>query len=171
MQEASGPTLTRAEGTRVEAVNNQLTLPYGRLLPSTQVGTTGFYMGQFSGAHPVLGHTTTEGTIVIARDDKQFLILESGGAFAELYDPATQKFTDQTTTGDKPTAAIAAGALAIKRPDGKYLVAVGGATRLIYMTECTIWLALYARASRISCHRAGSFCDPQRRWHLYDCPW
>ena len=126
--EASGPTGTRAEGKRVEAINNHLVLPFGRLTPTTQVGTSGFYMGQTSNAHPKLSRATGQGTTVIERDDKTFLILESGGQFAEVYDPVTQTFTDQSGAGNVPTASIAAGSFAIKRPDGKFLVIIGGAT-------------------------------------------
>lgn len=126
--EPSGPTLTRAEGTRVEASSGHLTLPYGRLTSTTQVGTTGFYQGIVSGAHPNLPQTTTDGTVVIARDDKQFLVISNGAANAALYDPSTETFTAQSGAGNIPTAAIAAGAFAIKRPDGKFLIAVGGAT-------------------------------------------
>ena len=125
--EVSGPTLTRAEGSRVEAIGGQLTLPWGRLPATTQIGTTGFYQGPLASVGPVLHHSANDGNVVLALDNKQFLVLEASGAFAELYDPVANTFTDQSGAGNVPTASITAGAFAIKRPDGKFLVAVGGA--------------------------------------------
>jgi len=122
----SGPILSRAEGTRVEAINQQLTLPYGRITPTTQVGTTGFYQGVFGNDHPQLNNVAGIGTSVIARDDKTFLVLIGGSASAELYDPVTQTFTNQTGTGNVPTGTISSGSFSLKRPDGKFLVVLGG---------------------------------------------
>ncbi len=132
--EGSGPVMTRSE-TRVEAYNGNLVLPYGRITQTTQVPTTtGYYSGQFTAAHPTLSNVTGSGTVVIQRDDKKFIIIESGGQFADLYDPATETFTNQTATGDKPTGAVGTGAFAQKRPDGTFLVYLGaGATT----TTCT----------------------------------
>ncbi|MEI6660214.1 MAG: hypothetical protein WCK91_02205, partial [bacterium] len=126
----SGPVLSRGETTRVESVNNQLTLPWGRLAQSQMIGTTGFYQGLFNGTHPNLNSAAGIGTFVIARDDKTFLVVEggNGSATADLYDPATQSFTAQSGTGNVPTAAAGAGSFAIKRPDGKFLVVLGAAS-------------------------------------------
>ena len=125
----SGPVATRAEGTRVESNNNQLTLPWGRITPTsaatTAVGVGLSYMGHFDSDHPSLNNTAGPGTFVIARDDKTFLVVEGGGATADLYDPATQTFTNQTNVGDKPTATVGLGAFAIKRPNGKFLIMLG----------------------------------------------
>jgi hypothetical protein len=125
----SGPVLSRAEGSRVETTNNQLTLPWGRITPTSAAtlaaGVGLSYMGRFGSDHPTLNNTAGPGTFVIARDDKTFLVVEGGGATADLYDPATQTFTNQTATGDKPTATVGLGAFAIKRPNGKFLVVLG----------------------------------------------
>jgi len=125
--ETSGPTTTRAE-----AVNGNLTLPSGRIAPSgTQIGTTGFYTGAVSGAHPALNQAqTNNGTIVIVRPNKTFVIIASltvPAANASIYDPATQTFTAQSSTSI-PTAANGAGGFAVKRPDGKFLVVLGNGT-------------------------------------------
>jgi len=128
--ETSGPTLSRGESTRVEATNNHLTLPWGRITPTTQgaANALGFYMGAFGNNHPLLNNVAGIGTFVIARDDKTFLVVEGGvaGGAADLYDPATQTFTNQTGTGDKPTATVGSGAFALKHPDGKFLIVLGG---------------------------------------------
>jgi hypothetical protein len=125
----SGPTLSRAEGSRVETSNNQLTLPWGRITPTTLstsgVGIGQAYMGLFGSDHPTLTNTAGPGTFVIARDDKTFLVVEGGGTTAELYDPATQTFVNQSGTGNIPTATVGVGGFAIKRPNGKFLVILG----------------------------------------------
>jgi hypothetical protein len=125
---SSGPILTRAESTRVEAISGHLTLPYGRIASTVMNGTTGFYQGVFSAAHPNLNNAAGIGTFVIARDDKTFLVVEAGNtsATADVYDPATQTFINQSGTGNVPTVATGSGAFAIKRPDGKFLVVIGG---------------------------------------------
>ncbi|MBI3888453.1 hypothetical protein HY311_01525 [Candidatus Nomurabacteria bacterium] len=127
----SGPMLSRGESARVESINNQLTLPYGRITPTTQVGGAtglGFYMGSFGNDHQFLNNLAGYGTFVIARDDKTFLVVNGGvaGGSAELYDSTTSTFINQTATGDKPTATVGAGGFAIRRPNGKYLVVLGG---------------------------------------------
>lgn len=128
----SGPTLTRAEGSRVEVTNNQLTLPWGRITPTvlstTAAGVGAVYMSAFGQGVPNLSNPASAGTMVIARDDKTFLIIEGGGATADLYDPATNTMTNQTGTGDKPTATVGPGGFAIRRPNGKYLVILGNNT-------------------------------------------
>lgn len=135
---ASGPTLSRGESSRVEMVNNQLTLPWGRITPTTQGATSalGFYMGAFGADHPLLNNLTGIGTTVIARDDKTFLIIEAGNSAgtADLYDPVTQIFTNQVGAGNVPTSATASGSFAIKRPDGKFLLIMGTG---ITTTACT----------------------------------
>lgn len=129
----SGPTLTRAEGSRVEAIDGHLVLPYGRLTPTTTNGLLGFYNGIMSAAHPNICTVTTEGTVVIQRDDRQFLILSAAAANACLYDPASTTMTAQSGAGNIPTCTIGVGAHAIKRPDGKFLLVCGnGATTNIY---------------------------------------
>jgi hypothetical protein len=142
--ENSGPVMTKSE-TRVETVNGNLVLPYGRIMGTTQIpnaGATsfsGYYMGRYSNAHQQLTNAAGQGTIVIARDDKQFLIIEPGGNFADLYDPATETFTNQTAIGDKPTstnaAGVGAGAFALKRADGTFLVYLG---TLSTTATCTV---------------------------------
>lgn len=136
---ASGPTLSRGESSRVEMVNNQLTLPWGRITPTTQgaANALGFYMGAFGADHPLLNNSTGMGTTVIARDDKTFLVVEAGNGTgtADLYDPATQTFTNQVGAGNVPTAGTASGSFAIKRPNGKFLLIMGTG---ITTTACTV---------------------------------
>lgn len=138
---ASGPVLSRGESSRVELVNNQLTLPWGRLPATTATANTlglgNFYMGAFGADHPLLNNLAGIGTMAIARDDKTFLIIEAGNATgtADLYDPATQLFTNQTGAGNIPTAATTSGAFAIKRPNGKFLVVLGAT---VTTTACTV---------------------------------
>ncbi|MEK7594956.1 MAG: hypothetical protein AAB436_04945 [Patescibacteria group bacterium] len=124
--EASGPTVTR-----VEAQNGALTLPLGRINPTTLVNNTEFYAGVMSGAHPAIPQAqTTTGTIVITRPNKTFVIiaaLSTPAANAALYDPATQTFTSGASP-NIPTAANGAGGFAVKRADGKYLVVMGNNT-------------------------------------------
>ncbi|MCX6761278.1 MAG: hypothetical protein NTY33_00315 [Candidatus Moranbacteria bacterium] len=140
---ASGPVSTRSE-TRVETVNGNLVLPYGRLQSTTQIAGSatipgGYYMGAYSNAHPQLTNAAGAGTTVIARDDKQFLIIEPGGNFADLYDPATETFINQTGAGNIPTttnaAGVGTGAFSLKRPDGTFLVYLGN---LATTTACTV---------------------------------
>lgn len=131
--ETSGPLQGRSEVTlRAEATGDKLYLPHGRLTPLTNLGggtgSSGYYPGVISGAHPNLSQTTTDGTIVIARDDKQFLVISNGAANASLYDPSISTFTAQSGSGNITTAAVGTGAHAIKRPDGKFFIMLGGAT-------------------------------------------
>jgi hypothetical protein len=90
-------------------------------------------MGLFSSAHPNLPQAqTNEGTIVIARPNKTFLVIASlntPAANASLYDPATQTFTAQSGASI-PTAANGGGGFALKRPDGKFLVVMGSSTNV-----------------------------------------
>lgn len=138
---ASGPTLSRGESSRVEMVNNQLTLPWGRITPTTMAtlsATMGpVYLGAFGTDHPLLNNLTGMGTTVIARDDKTFLVVEAGNGTgtADLYDPATQTFTNQVGAGNVPTAGTASGSFAIKRPNGKFLLIMGTG---ITTTACTV---------------------------------
>lgn len=124
--ETSGPVTTK-----VESINGQLTLPYGRITPTTLAGTTQFYMGNTTAAHPNLTQAQTNtGTIVIARPNKTFVVIAAltvPAANASLYDPATQTFT-ALAGSSIPTAANGAGSFATKRPDGKYLVVLGNST-------------------------------------------
>ncbi len=127
--ENSGPI-----GTRVEAAANlggSLTLPTGRVPGPTATGTTGFYAGVISGAHPNLNQAqTNQSTIVIARPNRTFVVIASltaPAANASIYDPATQIFTAQAGTSI-PTAANGTGGFALKRPDGKYFVVLGNNT-------------------------------------------
>ena len=124
--EPSGPVVTR-----VEAVNGALTLPMGRLAPTTKINTTQFYAGVMSRAHPAIPQAqTTTGTIVIARPNRTFVViaaLSTPAANAALYDPATQTFTSQASP-NIPTAANGSGGFAVKRPDGKFLVIMGNNT-------------------------------------------
>ncbi len=135
--DSSGPVSTRSE-TKVETVNGSLVLPYGRIQPTMQNGTSGYYMGAYSNAHPQLTNAAGAGTTVIVRDDKQFLIIEPGGNFADLYDPATETFINQSGAGNVPTttnaAGVGTGAFSLKRPDGTFLVYLGN---LATTTSCT----------------------------------
>lgn len=131
--ESSGPTLTRGEGTRVETTNGQLYLPFGRITPTTMNGTTGFYQGVMSAAHPLLATTTTDGTFVAALDNKTFMVFLAGTTTPFLYDPATQSFTAQSGAGNILTlnngTTPRAGAFALKRQDGKFLLYLGVGSR------------------------------------------
>ncbi len=139
--ETSGPV-----ATHIEAVNGALTLPAGRLTQTTQVNASGFYAGVFSGAHPALPQAqTNEGTIVIARPNKTFVViaaLTTPAANAALYDPATQTFTSEASP-NIPTASNGAGGTAVKRPDGKFLVIMGNntATTNIYDPDANTFTA------------------------------
>jgi len=143
--ENSGPVMTKSE-TKVETVNGSLVLPYGRMTGTAQIPSSsatvfsGYYMGRYSNAHQQLTNAAGQGTIVIARDDKQFLIIEPNGNFADLYDPATETFTNQTAVGDKPltTNQVSAGAFALKRADGNFLIYLGSTTTT---TNCSTGLA------------------------------
>ncbi len=132
--ETSGPV-----ATRVEAQTDRMYLPYGRLTQVSPIGVTGYYAGLTSGAHPNLPVTTTDGTVVIARPDRTFLVMSAAAANAAIYDPASSTFTAQAGAGNIPTAAVGAGAFALKRPDGKFLVVLGGAasTTNIYDPNAT----------------------------------
>lgn len=124
--ESSGPS-----ARNVKAVNGQLVLPYGQITPTTVAGTTEYYLGSISGAHPNIDQAqTNDGTFVIARPNKTFVViaaLTTPAANASIYDPASQTFTAQSSTSI-PTAANGAGGFALKRPDGNYLVVLGNAS-------------------------------------------
>ncbi|MBL8121465.1 hypothetical protein JNM87_01815 [Candidatus Saccharibacteria bacterium] len=135
--ETSGPVATRSE-----AVNGALSLPNGRVPGPTIIGTTGFYTGQVSAAHQVLPQVTSEGTIVIARPNRTFIVIPANGASnANLYDPATQTFTSQAGTGvPTVTNATTGGGFAVKRSDGKFLVVFGGsASTNIYDPDANVF--------------------------------
>jgi len=125
--ETSGPVLTRAEALSTGGVY----LPYGRLIPQSISGTTGYYTGIASNAHAVLAQAQTrDGTIVIQRPNKTFKIIAAPNtlaANAALYDPSAQVFTSQSGS-NIPTATNGPGGFAIKRPDGKFLVVLGNAS-------------------------------------------
>lgn len=124
--ETSGPVTTR-----VEAINGQLTMPYGRITPTTQAGTTQYYLGNTTAAHPAITQAQTNtGTMAIVRPNKTVVVIAAltvPAANASLYDPATQTFTAQAGASI-PTAANGAGGFALKRPDGKYLIVLGNAS-------------------------------------------
>jgi hypothetical protein len=125
-QTIPGPTLNKAETSF-----DRVYLPTGRTTPTTMVGTTGYYAGSFSNAHPPLpqGNATTS-TMVIARPNKTFMIIASmrtPAINAVIYDPSTQTFSSSTGSG-APTAANGLGGFALKRPDGKFLVVLGNFT-------------------------------------------
>jgi hypothetical protein len=123
--ETSGPVLTR-----VEALSDRVYLPWGRLAPTTQVGTLGFYMGTTSAAHPTMPIAVGTSTMVIARPNKTFVVIASNlspTANATLYDPNTQTFTAQSGSSI-PTAANGVGGFALKLPTGKYLIVLGNNT-------------------------------------------
>jgi hypothetical protein len=121
--DASGPILTRAEGT-----TDRLFLPLGRLVASSTVSNTGFPQGVFNAAHASTTYSNGTSTIVIARPDRTFVLISRDTASttnASIYDPAQQMFIPQSGSSI-PTVAISDGAFSLKRPDGKFLVVMGG---------------------------------------------
>ncbi len=85
------------------------------------------------GTHPALvTSVSTLGTVVMRRPNGTFLIISgSVTANAQLYDPVAGTITAQSGSGI-PTAGtgnvtLGSGALALKRPDGKFLVVLGNA--------------------------------------------
>jgi hypothetical protein len=129
VNDPTAPILTRAQ-----ALSDRLILPYGQLSQTTQTTQPGFYLGDV-GPHNALLTTTTDGTIVIQRPDKKFIVISSPTAAAinaAMYDPAAATFTTQTGA-NAPTAVNGNGGFALKRPDGKFLVMLGnGSTTNIY---------------------------------------
>jgi hypothetical protein len=95
----------------------------------------------YGGAYATQSALTTgalEGTIVMRRPDGTFLVIAGNAATAnaQVYDQNTGVFTANangvygaTCSGNcVPTTYAKRGALAFKRPDGKYLVVLGGAS-------------------------------------------
>ncbi len=134
--ENSGPITTRAEAT-VAGVQ----LPYGRLPATTMISAPlTYYMGASAAANGSIPQAqTNEGTIVIARPNKTFVVIASlstPAANAALYDPSTHSFTAQSGS-NIPTAANGIGGFALKRPDGKFLVALGNSTNVTNIYDPT----------------------------------
>ncbi len=114
--------------TRVQAMSDRLTLPWGKVSGPTQISTNGgFYLGSI-GSHPPLLTPTGDGTLVIQRPGGLISIIASGSANMSLYDPASSQFTAQSGAGNIPTTGAGSGAFALKLPSGKFLLVMGGQT-------------------------------------------
>ncbi len=128
--DASGPIAVNIQNDRNKnlqiALANQVA--YGTTINTTQQGV---YNGVFV-TQPAMSTAAGVGTVVMKRPDKKFVILPgqtAGGAAgaAMIYNPDT--FTSNTLTAT-PTIRTSTGAFAFKRPDGKFLVVVGGGSRV-----------------------------------------
>ena len=117
----------------------QLATMVGSQNASTTINATNpqFYNGAF-GTHTALTTSATAGTIVMKRPNGTFMVISGNTATAnaQIYDQNAQTFTanangvsGSTCSGNcTPTAGTGLGALAFKRPDGKFLVVIGNAT-------------------------------------------
>lgn len=127
--DASGPIAVNIQNDRAKnlqiALANMVT--YGTTYNTTNVG---FYNGA-AGQHPALTTAASIGTIVMRRPDRKYIILPgsaAGGAGAAmLYDANTYTINTQTTA---PSIRTSTGALAFKRPDGKFFIVHGGGTKI-----------------------------------------
>jgi hypothetical protein len=125
------------------AADNSLQLAAGsgnQILAAGNQGAGDTYNGAF-GTHIVLPQTASEGTIVMKRPNGTFMVIEGHltVANAAIYDPVSQTFTanangvfGSTCAGIQCTpnngaagVPVGKGALAVKRPDGKFLIVNG----------------------------------------------
>lgn len=114
--------------TRVQALADRITLPWGKVPGPTQVSTNnGFYTGSI-GLHQPLLAPTADGTLVIQRPGGLISIIATGSANMTMYDPASARFTAQSGAGNIPTASAGRGAFALKLPNGKFFIVFGNNT-------------------------------------------
>ncbi len=109
--------------------NLSLQLANTAAYPTTiNASNTNFYNGAFSTA-PAMPRTVSIGTVVLKRPDGKFVIIpgSSTGSTAQqrsmIYDQDANAFYNNSAS---PTLALSTGALAFKRHDGTFLIAVGG---------------------------------------------
>ncbi|MDP2815910.1 MAG: hypothetical protein Q8O19_04450 [Rectinemataceae bacterium] len=142
----SGPVVSNINITTDKTAQLAMTNVGNQSLASTVTAIGATYNGAV-GTHQVLATAATEGTVVIKRPNGTFLVVSGNSATsnAQIYTQETQAFATNATgvsgavcsgTGNGsclPTTGAAntvlgRGALAFKRPDGKFLVVLGGAT-------------------------------------------
>jgi hypothetical protein len=125
-QGASGPVAVNIVNDRDK--NLQIQLANMVAYPSTSnVSNSHLYNGAF-GTGAAVPTTVSVGTVVLRRPDGKYVVLPgtsapSASAVAYLYDATKQTFN---TLGSTPAVRTSTGALAFKRPDGTFFIALGG---------------------------------------------
>ena len=117
-------------------------------LATTISGAGDTYNGAF-GTHTALATGAMEGTVIMKRPNGRFMVIAGNSATsnAQLYDQNAQTFTGNANglsgavcsgtgngsclpTNGTTNVVVGRGALAFKRPDGKFLVVLGAATNV-----------------------------------------
>ncbi|HRH93709.1 MAG TPA: hypothetical protein PKV72_04235, partial [Candidatus Peribacteria bacterium] len=127
--DASGPVAVNIRNDKNRNMQIALAsqLSYGTTINATQQN---LYNGAFV-THPSLPTAASIGTVVMKRPDDKYVILpgsqNGGGAGAAvLYDPNANSLASMTAV---PAVRASTGALAFKRPDGKFFVVLGGGSK------------------------------------------
>jgi hypothetical protein len=122
---ASGPVYVNISNDTNR--QNALALSTNSALGSTVNGTNPIqYNGAFA-VGPQLPVGTASTTIVMKRPDGTFKIISGSTTLNSMtYDEKTGTTTLYTSAPNVPTQALGTGGFAVKRPDGKFLIVMGG---------------------------------------------